>query len=106
VHNTPAKEELKATTNAHYQWDRLSHQQRRQFRTASVPSSRHLCPVCLKNDFSSLEALRMHQNTKQHFIDCDDCFFTDEAQQQHLNAKHLVMQGRHVPHKFGKHIFL
>ncbi|CAF1491088.1 unnamed protein product [Adineta steineri] len=126
VHNKPAKEELKSTANTHYRWDLFTSStemispnnfRKNEIRVpiASVTSRKLECPLCSKDDFNSLEALRMHQNTKQHFIECpecDDCFFTIESQQQHYKAKHLnedetmvdtlkrlSMQAKHVRQK-------
>jgi uncharacterized protein YlaI len=49
----------------------------------------HRCPKCA-NEFDSVQALRQHQDAKDHLFDCpicDECFTTLDGQTQHQKAK-------------------
>jgi len=137
IHNRPAKQELKATVNAHYSWDLFTQPQHQPVAEASsfdaltndlttrirpyrLSSSKnngnlrpvepspnrsspsvksrpastkkqitHSCPHCT-NEFESIQALRQHQEAKDHLFDCpicDESFTTLDGQTQHQKAK-------------------
>ncbi|CAF1301515.1 unnamed protein product [Didymodactylos carnosus] len=114
IHNLPAKAELKATVNAHYDWSMFTKSEINQQISNSMVDSllpttnltpvarsnseqctkqksktMHECPKC-SNKFESIDALRQHQQAKQHFFDCPGCsdvFATSEGILQHQKAK-------------------
>ncbi|CAF2566536.1 unnamed protein product [Rotaria sp. Silwood2] len=136
IHNKPAKEELKATVNAHFPWEsftqqavngaissseiltneirsrtpqpyRMNNQNNsghlRQIDPSPIRSNpppkssrssiskkkNHQCPKC-KSEFESIQALRQHQEAKDHLFDCpicDESFPTLEGLIQHQEAK-------------------
>jgi len=136
IHNKPAKEELKATVNAHYPWEsftqlqplmgevntmhslmdefttrapqpyRMNNQNNNgnlrriepspnrsstpvKSRPTTAKKQLHQCPKCT-NEFQSIQALRQHQETKDHLFDCPVCdedFTTLDGQTQHQKAK-------------------
>jgi hypothetical protein len=60
-------------------------------KSRSTPSKKqiHRCPKCT-NEFESIQALRQHQEAKDHLFDCpvcDECFTTLDGQTQHQKAK-------------------